>query len=318
VDIIFTFISRWIGTALPKVFLLFLGILLVVLVVTALWDRRINKIGGVVGTLIGFFMASIALEEGITRIIGGLDPAVRIRVVAILFSLLLLLLTIVAWIKTGLQKRYGLTWTAVSLLVLLTALFPNLLHSFPSLLGVRYGIAIAGLFIVFLLLLVFHFSITLSELYQTQQTLLQRVDQLERADVTSIDGRFHKIENAVLATQPQNNLTGKQKWPKSLARFFQRPLRGTSLAAPIIILITACSVLFVGLSAPQVMVGDEVTHYYMLKTQSQNLLQPNFTAEIPTNYGDSDIRQYPHSFLWHYVGAVLYRYVGDGFAIIQL
>jgi len=77
-------------------------------------------------------------------------------------------------------------------------------------------------------------------------------------------------------------------------------------------------VFLVGLSAPQVMVGDEVTHYYMLETQAKILPQPNFKAEIPTGWGHTEVRNYPHSFGWHYLGAVLYRLFGGSFAIIQL
>lgn len=316
-DILVTFINRWIGTALPKLFLLFLGILLVIVVVTALWDRRINKVGGSIGALVGLFMVSIALEEGIAGFLGGLDPGFRTRLIVILFSCFLLFLTVVAWVKTGLQKRYGLTWTAVSLVVLLTALFPNLLHAFPSLLGVRYGLAIAGLFIGFLLLLVFHFSISLSELHQNQQGLLQRINQLESGNAP-FDSYNLESETSVEVTSFLDRLIQKQKWKESIARFTSRPLRGTALAAPIIILVSVCCVFIAGLSAPQVMVGDEVTHYYMMETQSKNLSIPNFTAKIPTNWGTTEVRNYPHSFLWHYFGAILYRLSGDSFAMIQL
>lgn len=97
-----------------------------------------------------------------------------------------------------------------------------------------------------------------------------------------------------------------------------RSLRGTSLAAQVIIFVTVCSVFVVGLSAPQVMIGDEVTHYYMMETQSQLLPQPNFEARIPTNWGTTEVRTYPHSFLWHYLGAILHRLSGGSFAVIQL
>uniref|UniRef100_UPI004056F15B DUF2304 family protein n=1 Tax=Candidatus Electronema sp. TaxID=2698783 RepID=UPI004056F15B len=296
------FADRWLGTALPQLFLLFLGVLLVILVVTALWDRRINRLGGVFGLLTGLLMAAIALEESLARFIGGLEPAFRVRLTAALFSLSLLFLTGSAWAKTGLQRRYGLTWTAVSLIVLLTALFPGLLHTFPSLLGVQYGLAVAALFIAFLLLLVFHFSITISELEKRQQALLRRISRLEG-----------------LPDEPEEDEPTKlwgvfwQKW-RGICR---RPARGTTLGAPLIILAAAVSVFWVGMSAPQVMVGDEVTHYYMLETQAKVLPLPNFKAEIPTGWGENEVRVYPHSFLWHYLGAILFRLTGGSFAAVQ-
>jgi hypothetical protein len=297
------FADRWLGTALPQLFLLFLGVLLVILVVTALWDRRINRLGGVFGLLTGLLMTALALEESLARFIGGLDPAFRIRLTAVLFSLSLLFLTGSAWAKTGLQKRYGLTWTAVSLIVLLTALFPSLLRTFPSLLGVQYGLAVAALFIAFLLLLVFHFSITISELEKRQQALLRRISKLEGLPVEPED----EEEPAKLWA------AFWQKW-QGICR---RPARGTTLGAPLIILTAAVSVFWVGMSAPQVMVGDEVTHYYMLKTQAEKLPLPNFKAEIPTGWGENEVRVYPHSFLWHYFGEIFFQLTGGSFAAVQ-
>jgi hypothetical protein len=97
-----------------------------------------------------------------------------------------------------------------------------------------------------------------------------------------------------------------------------RTIRGTRLGAPIVILMSSLAVLVTGLSAPQVMVGDEVTHYYMLTHQAQDLSKPNFFAEIPMASGSSETRRYPHSFLWHYGGALIYSATGGSFAAIQL
>ncbi|MCW5201010.1 DUF2304 domain-containing protein, partial [Desulfobulbus sp. F4] len=299
-----TFIDRWLGTALPQLFLLFLGILLVILVVTALWDRRINKLGGIFGLLTGLLMTAVALEESLARFIGGMNPVFRVRLTAGLFSLSLLFLTGLAWFRTGLQKRYGLTWTAVSLIVLLTTLFPNLLRTFPSLLGVHYGLAVAGLFIAFLLLLVFHFSITISELEKTQQELRYRISRLE--------GNAIELDKTGGSASIWTELG--EKWH----RICRRPARGTTLGAPLIILTAAVSVFWVGMAAPQVMVGDEVTHYYMLETQAKELPLPNFKANIPTGWGGIEERVYPHSFLWHYLGAMLFRLSGGSFAVVQL
>jgi hypothetical protein len=97
-----------------------------------------------------------------------------------------------------------------------------------------------------------------------------------------------------------------------------RTIRGTRLGAPIVILMSSLAVLATGISAPQVMVGDEVTHFYMLTHQAQDLSKPNFFAEIPMAFGSNETRRYPHSFLWHYGGALIYSATGGSFAAIQL
>lgn len=97
-----------------------------------------------------------------------------------------------------------------------------------------------------------------------------------------------------------------------------RAIRGTKLGAPIVILVASLAVLGVGLMTPQAMVGDEVTHYYMLTNQAKNLSEPSFFAEIPMANGEIETRRYPHSFLWHYGGALIYSANGGAFAAIQL
>lgn len=312
---VISFIDRWIGTTLPKLFLLFLGILLVVLVIAALWDRRVKAIGASIGLFIGLLMAGIALEEGIAGFISSVEPATRIRISAVVFSLILLILTILSVLKTGLKKRYAITWITTGLIVLLTALFPELLKNFPSLLGIRYGVAVAALFIFFLLLMVFHFSITLSELHHNQFLLLQRVSSLE----AELGKKTSEIET-IQAPTPSHIFSNLKSNIENRLRLLKqkietRSIRGTSLLAPVIIFLAISSVIITGLSAPQVMVGDEVTHFYMLTAQSHDLSKPNFYSKIPVATGSVETRRYPHSFLWHYLGAIIYRITGSFIAI---
>lgn len=98
----------------------------------------------------------------------------------------------------------------------------------------------------------------------------------------------------------------------------KRSFRGTILGVPIIVALASAAILGVGLSAPQVMIGDEVTHFYMLANQAKDLSTPNFWAEIPMAAGESEIRRYPHSFFWHYVGAIFYSLSEGSFAAVQL
>jgi ABC-type multidrug transport system fused ATPase/permease subunit len=85
-----------------------------------------------------------------------------------------------------------------------------------------------------------------------------------------------------------------------------------------IIIIAVGSTLTVGLLTPRVMIGDEVTHYYMLTHQADDFSYPNFFAHIPTSYGETEIRRYPHSFLWHYLGAIVYQLSGKSVVAVQV
>lgn len=85
----------------------------------------------------------------------------------------------------------------------------------------------------------------------------------------------------------------------------------------IVILVVWAVVLCVGLAAPGPMIGDEVTHYYMLKTQAERLPAPCFEAQIPIgpDGADKESRHYPHAFMWHYTGAVLFRLTGSAVVV---
>ncbi|PIE59591.1 MAG: hypothetical protein CSA32_03335 [Desulfobulbus propionicus] len=107
-----------------------------------------------------------------------------------------------------------------------------------------------------------------------------------------------------------------------ILRFFRRSdalYDNIAAATSIFIIMLVCfGVALVGVNTPQVMIGDEVTHFYMLKRQSVDLSTINFFSYIPTEYGDIDIRRYPHSFGWHYLGAIVYRLFGHSIVAVQL
>ena len=66
------------------------------------------------------------------------------------------------------------------------------------------------------------------------------------------------------------------------------------------------------------MIGDEVTHFYMLTNQAEDFTKPNFYAEIPLATGEIETRRYAHSFFWHYIGALIYYFADKSFLAVQL
>jgi len=97
-----------------------------------------------------------------------------------------------------------------------------------------------------------------------------------------------------------------------------RSPRGTAIGAPLVIAISVLAVMVTGISTPQVMIGDEVTHYFMLTHQAEDLTQPNFYSVIPNATGIIETRPYSHPFLWHYLGAVIFYLTGGSFIAIQI
>ncbi len=301
---------------MPKLFLLFLGILLTILVVAAIWDRRIKAPTAAIVVSLGVGLIAMALWDGFASAIGALDGGVRIRIFSVIASLSTLVLSIFAFFRTGLHPRYGLLWVVISLLVLLMALFPGPLRSFPSILGLGQGSAIAALSIVFLLLLVFHLTIVISEVSEHQHNLMARLEVLEKKlfdTLPETGGERFDRKRKLLDTWREKFLHFHPwKSPGDVMRY------GTAVTAPVIIVVAVCAVFLVGMAAPQPMIGDEVTHYYMMKTQADTFPTPNFNARIPNGFSKVEVRRYPHSFLWHYIGACIYLVTGGAFLATQL
>lgn len=311
-----SFVNQWVGTAIPKLFLLFLALLLSILVVAAVWDKKVKTFGALVGAVFCLLLLSLSFGETISSFYAGLDNVIRIRVIAVFISFATLLFTLYSFVKTGLHLRYTLLWLIISIFVLLTALFPAPLQSFPSIVGLQYGTAVSILAIFFLLLLSFHLSVVVSKLLDRQQFLLKRLQRIEREVLKEAESNYP----APLSQKKDLYTTVMEKMPGcAVFSSFELKMRyGTSLTAPFIILIGVVGVFLVGSLAPQVMIGDEVTHFYMMKTQAADLQTPNFTAEIPTGGGGMELRNYPHPNLWHYLGAVLFKATGGSFLTIQL
>lgn len=78
------------------------------------------------------------------------------------------------------------------------------------------------------------------------------------------------------------------------------------------------AVLGVGLASRGPMIGDEVQHYYMVITQAGVLPAPNVSAMVPIHGDQTLVRYYPHVFLWHYLGAILWRFLWPSIAVIQV
>lgn len=107
-------------------------------------------------------------------------------------------------------------------------------------------------------------------------------------------------------TEPQPKLSSSDSTPR-WRRIFPFVAAALAVLAPLV----------VGVLTPEPMIGDEVTHFYMLTTQAEKLPAGNVEAEIPLAYGGFHKRNYPHVFLWHYLGAIVWKAAGEAFAAVQ-
>ncbi len=307
------FIERWLG-AFPRVVLAFMGALLCVVVVGMFWDRRLRFSAAVIGFFIGIV---IVFHSVILRSLPGFSFDQRVRIIGVILGISILAVTIQAVRFSYLYKKYAVFWFALAVALLLGCLGFESLRSFAGSLELHVLALIGGALLGLMLLVLFHFSLVLTRLEKLCLSLRERLQQ-EGLHVAAevADGRM-----SLYSLKRLRSLWGHSVLTISSllsAENMGRTIRGTRIGAPLAILFASLAVLLVGLAAPQAMVWDEVTHYYMLVKQAQNISQPNFYADIPMASGGIETRRYPHSFGWHYLGALAYLITGGSFAGVQV
>ena len=105
----------------------------------------------------------------------------RIQIIAIVLALVLLLTVLELVRRRRLMERYALLWIGSSVVLLLLAVWRDLLENIASALGIFYPPS--ALFFIafgFFLLLVLHFSTTISRLTDQSKILAQRIAELEQ------------------------------------------------------------------------------------------------------------------------------------------
>lgn len=319
-DELLFFVSQWAGTTAPRLVAGFLGLLLVLLFVQRLWDKRLRVVLATIGIAFGGSLVAMAFDTRVLHWLAGLNDAGRLRLSVGLLSAMVLGTTFEAIRRAHLQERYALLWLGAASLTLTGTLFPRTLDLVGVMFGTDYTRSILAVLLVAVALMLFHVSLALSRSDHRESRLAQRCalleDRLERLE-RQLDG---SEAAPVTPAAPADTLPGPQTPPTPPGPAPRvRALSGTHVAAVAVIVASAVAVLWTGWRTPEPMLGDEVTHFYMLKNQSRQLMTPTFTAEIPVGWGNEpEVRRYPHVSGWHYLGALVYRISGGSFRAVQL
>jgi len=321
-NISINFISKWAGTTVPRIIIAFMGILCIILTIIAISERRVRIVSGVFLLISGVLMAAVALDPRIPYYFAETSYLIRIRILMVTLSFVVMVITIEAIRRSHLQERYALLWIGTSVIIFIAALFPQLLDLARIILGTQYVTAVMGIIFTFLLLIAFHFSISLSSYNKKQTNIAQQCAILEER-ITELNRQItvqHPdfLDKSIPPEQSfQAPIIDDKQIETSQLRERIDSIKGSRIAIPTIIGIVFTSVLIIGWMTPQPMVGDEITHFYMLTTQAENLSEPNFFAKIPTGWGAIEVRRYPHPFLWHYIGATIFLLSGNSFYAVQ-
>jgi len=113
-----------------------------------------------------------------------------VQIVAIAVSISILVVVIELIRRNHLKERYSLIWLATAFVLILFSVWRTLLHSIAKALGIYYPPSFLFLLaIMFLLVLLLHFSTIVSSLSENNKRLAQELGVLK--------SRIKKIENKV-------------------------------------------------------------------------------------------------------------------------
>jgi ABC-type multidrug transport system fused ATPase/permease subunit len=316
IDDLLLFVSNQVGVAFPRLAAGLLGLLLLVIVLVGRWERRLKAAPALVVGLAGLLLVAMALDTRVLHALVETSFLTRIRLLLGLLSAFVLAVTFESIRISRLRERYALLWLGTAAMVLLAALFPQAIRFLTAVLGVQYVTAVVAVVFTFLLLVSFHFSLALSGLEEDRARIAQRCALIELR-VAELEKRSGLVAPQTAPAVAPESCPPPMVVPVSVVA--AQRMRGAAAAAWALIGLSTVAVLVTGWRSPQAMVGDEVTHYYMLKEQVRVWPTPNFFAAIPNGWNDApEIRRYPHPNGWHYLGALVDRVSGGSFRAVQL
>jgi len=126
-------------------------------------------------TLAGLLLIAIPLFPGLAKAV--LPNKIRLFMGGI--SFLHLFITLEAVRRNALKERYALLWIGTGLVLLLFAIYPNVIGWLVRITGMHYTSAIMVVLFSFMILIAFHVSLVLSTFDQDKRRLTQELALLE-------------------------------------------------------------------------------------------------------------------------------------------
>lgn len=104
----------------------------------------------------------------------------KIEIITIIFSLGLLVVILFLVSSKRLRLQYSLLWFFTFAFIILLSLFPRMLDKISFLAGINYTPSLLFLLaFLFLLLIVLHYSVVISTLFETNKGLIQKISIMD-------------------------------------------------------------------------------------------------------------------------------------------
>lgn len=164
---------------LQKIFLCALSLGMLGLGIRMVTQKQKRFFLGLAWITIGIGCALVAYHPSFFQDETSASLVFRMRIVLGFLSALVLMITLEAVRRFAMEERYALLWVFTGVTLLIFAIYPDAVGWLAALTGMQYISAITMVVFAFLLLVVFDFSLALSELRADQRRVCQHAAELE-------------------------------------------------------------------------------------------------------------------------------------------
>jgi|APCry1669188970_1035186.scaffolds.fasta_scaffold04657_3 hypothetical protein len=191
-ETILNFVTGWDTAFLTRGIIAVIGVLIGIVAVRVLLQRRCTVVSGCLWLLVSLtLLVFAAMPQQVVNYVIQTEYILRLRVIMGGLSVFVLLITMESIRVTRLQERYALLWMATGLGLLGAAIFPQAVNLLRAVMGMRYIEAMDAVSFMFLVLLAFHFSISVSAMQSKLDKIAQRNAILE-ARVEALENKATK------------------------------------------------------------------------------------------------------------------------------
>jgi len=185
----------WEHATFQRVCIGLLGVLILFFAGRGTWKQDCSIVTGMLWFLAGMVLIVFAsTPQKVIELVVTTEYQTRIRIIMGFISLLVLYITFESIRRTHLQEKYALLWVVTGLVILISVLFPDAVALFRAVTGMEYATAIAAVSFTFLVMVAFHFSISLSAIQSNQSKISQRVAILE-SRIKNMEEKFSDLED---------------------------------------------------------------------------------------------------------------------------
>ncbi len=175
-----SYVTGWENAYLARFLIAGFGIAIAVAIFKSFFNRGYNLLFVILASLVSAACLIFALlPQQVIGLVISTPYLTRIRIIAGGISLIVLFITLESIRRNSLQERYAILWIATALVIFLCAVLPAMVALFRALTGMNYVGVIVAVAFTFLILVAFHFSISLSETQKKLTKITQKLALLE-------------------------------------------------------------------------------------------------------------------------------------------